>query len=551
MVGRHYATVKPRLPPTSRPNLARLNDCVKRRRPKPKIQPRPPEFYQNLIDQHNEATVKPNYTDTTKDNLQDIIDKFSRFCAHLPKRPSWRTIARNCSKGTTIAFLIHICKVNRVKKRIHLRSLTRDYDLDITVKEKPARDTSTFPTERHRVQFALILLLLFATGCRPAELVDAKKKRRRWPGLKDEESDDGDVDDNSFEDEDAEVGADADFGFDDHDSAIADLGSENNGNGSDDHVVMSDVGTELRQFDSLYYEDVRLLVVRNPVVGERDMLAMEVKLAHHKGAKRRPKPTIFFFTEVDDLIFCPITHLVSLAIADEAFEAPSLTTVERVFEHKVWGPVVSTPLSWKQGMIKTPIFRQDERPATGVITSLTLALTYSQYRDCLNRLGLATGFLEKLTSYCFRRGTANVVDLYNGAYINERVPFDVLSAVLERPSADGILRMLTHMSLMRDPRALVHVLDDVLTALPPDPSIVDLEKQRAQLKAGAYRIQGTEFEAEVRRLTAEIGTARTRRRNIISEEYRTDYFRRRPLEDIERQNSGQQEEEYIEPVVEH
>jgi hypothetical protein len=50
--------------------------------------------------------------------------------------------------------------------------------------------------------------------------------------------------------------------------------------------------------------------------------------------------TIFFFTKVDDPIFCPITHLVSLAIADGAFEAPSLTTVERVFEHKVWGPVV-------------------------------------------------------------------------------------------------------------------------------------------------------------------------------------------------------------------
>lgn len=78
--------------------------------------------------------------------------------------------------------------------------------------------------------------------------------------------------------------------------------------------------------------------------------------------------------------------------------------------------------------------------------------------------------------------------MYNGAYIDERVPFDVLSAVLERPSADGILRMLTHISLMRDPRALVHVPDDVLTALPLDPSIVDLEQQRAQLKARAYRI---------------------------------------------------------------
>jgi hypothetical protein len=141
--------------------------------------------------------------------------------------------------------------------------------------------------------------------------------------------------------------------------------------------------------------------------------------------------------------------------------------------------------------------------------------------------------------------------VYNGAYINERVGFDVLSAVLERPSADGILRMLTHMSLTRDPRAPVHVPDDVLAALPPDPDIVALEQQREELKAGVYRIQGTEVEAEVRRLTAEIGSARARRQNILSEEYRADYFRRRPTEDIERQNSGQQEEEYVEPVVEH
>ncbi|KAH9204893.1 hypothetical protein DL95DRAFT_494056 [Leptodontidium sp. 2 PMI_412] len=46
------------------------------------------------------------------------------------------------------------------------------------------------------------------------------------------------------------------------------------------------------------------------------------------------------------------------------------------------------------------------------------------------------------------------------------------------------------------------------------------------LQAAANRIQGTEVEAEVRRLTADIGIAQTQRRNIISEEYRADYFRR-------------------------
>ncbi len=78
--------------------------------------------------------------------------------------------------------------------------------------------------------------------------------------------------------------------------------------------------------------------------------------------------------------------------------------------------------------------------------------------------------------------------VYNGAYINERVLFDVLSAVLERPSTDGILRMLTHMRLVRDPRAPVHVPDNVLAALLLDPDIVALEQRREELKAGAYRI---------------------------------------------------------------
>jgi hypothetical protein len=64
------------------------------------------------------------------------------------------------------------------------------------------------------------------------------------------------------------------------------LDSENGNNSSDNNITISDYQTEYWQFDTLYYENVRLLVVRNPIAGEQDMLAMEVKLAHYKGAKR-------------------------------------------------------------------------------------------------------------------------------------------------------------------------------------------------------------------------------------------------------------------------
>jgi hypothetical protein len=78
MATRNYTTVNLRLPQTSQPNLARLNDRVERRRPKPKTQRRPPEYYQNLIAQLNKTTVKRKYAQTTSDNLQGIIDRFNR-----------------------------------------------------------------------------------------------------------------------------------------------------------------------------------------------------------------------------------------------------------------------------------------------------------------------------------------------------------------------------------------------------------------------------------------------------------------------------------------
>jgi hypothetical protein len=87
---------------------------------------------------------------------------------------------------------------------------------------------------------------------------------------------------------------------------------------------------------------------------------------------------------------------------------------------------------------------------------------------------------------------------------------------------------------------------EVLKALLLNPKIVELEQQQEQLKAGTYRIQGKKVAKEVRRLNATINNAKTRRRNMISNQYRAHYFRRRPTEDIEKQSRGIVEEEYNE-----
>ena len=62
---------------------------------------------------------------------------------------------------------------------------------------------------------------------------------------------------------------------------------------------------------------------------------------------------------------------------------------------------------------------------------------------------------------------------------------------------------------MHNPRALIHVPDNVLATLPSDPAIVALEQEQERLKAGVYRVQGTDVEANVQRLTTEISSARS------------------------------------------
>ena len=53
------------------------------------------------------------------------------------------------------------------------------------------------------------------------------------------------------------------------------------------------------------------------------------------------------------------------------------------------------------------------------------------------------------------------------------------------------------MKLHCDPRAPIFVPDEILRASPPDLEIVELGRQRDELKAGTYRIKGKEEEEEI------------------------------------------------------
>jgi hypothetical protein len=139
---------------------------------------------------------------------------------------------------------------------------------------------------------------------------------------------------------------------------------------------------------------------------------------------------------------------------------------------------------------------------------------------------------------------------FNSAYINEKVQFHLQNAVLDEPTEDSLIGMLSHIGLMCDPRAAKDMVpDEVWAEMPPDPEILALETERAQLKGGQYQITGTENENRIRELTKLIAKKRAKRAKNIRRGYREDYFHHRPTWDIEGQANGEEEQEYVEPAV--
>ncbi|KAJ8068111.1 hypothetical protein OCU04_003683 [Sclerotinia nivalis] len=96
-------------------------------------------------------------------------------------------------------------------------------------------------------------------------------------------------------------------------------------------AVYDEFGEVIRQYKALCYEDICIWIVQNPKLGGRDLLAMEVHLRNYKGIDNKPKPTTFLFRENPLPILCPISHILTRAIRDNAILVDGYTSAEPFF----------------------------------------------------------------------------------------------------------------------------------------------------------------------------------------------------------------------------
>lgn len=148
-------------------------------------------------------------------------------------------------------------------------------DLILLLTHHWARNRSIFPTKDQRLALAAIMLLLIYTGCRPAELVDAAKDNStsRQQVYEDDSWDSGYKSADEVKDEDPIY------------ENTEPWANPNNPDYDDNEGT----DTLVREYKALCYKDICIWIVQNPTYGERDLLAMEITLAHYKGAYRKPK----------------------------------------------------------------------------------------------------------------------------------------------------------------------------------------------------------------------------------------------------------------------
>ncbi|PIL29042.1 hypothetical protein GSI_09090 [Ganoderma sinense ZZ0214-1] len=544
-------------------------------------------------------SVASAWADNTKANVVGLGRKWERYCA-FTGQGSWIDVLKGPDgKGTgpTVAmdFLLWICTNHKIKssgtlwqyfrqlKQLHahivLAEMTR-YDTKEVAKyfktvliprfklRSPnsiikqvadsgdlwamltftiGYDTGIFAQERHRIQLLAIYLLLAYTGCRAGELVDNEKKKptdelyqKLFPS-----TDRPDAVSPSSEGQD----------LDDDDSPLSEQDRV-----LDEILSQETVGRGRPR--ALCYEDVQLMVVRHPKTGQHT-LAMKIKFIHHKGSDNKLKPTIFTFTLARRLIFCPVSVIVSLALADGAFEAENMTSFRQVLSART-RPLNCTVFRWKKKWLKRPIFRRCDPSGVSDVEPLQ----YPKLNDDMARQSLDSGCEKAMEPKVWRRGAANAVNgkapdairdqalrhdpkwaTFNSAYINPNITFDFQNNFLDEPAEDELIRMLSHISLMRDPRARKNMVPaELWDQLPADPTIEALKREKARLKNGRYRFQGSENEDEIRRLSRVIRSKEAQWRKMVQKEFHDGYFHDRHTRDLEA-DDDEDVDEYVEPAI--
>jgi len=160
---------------------------------------------------------------------------------------------------------------------------------------------------------------------------------------------------------------------------------------------------------------------------------------------------------------CPVSHLLALALDDNAFAA-GISSAAEFFKIGIPDGDDMLPFPWRREILDVPIMRKTpDLKAQELSNGATLKRLSSLGKNIC-------GYKESLTWYCLRRMVLNAVDgigsdearnqisghldsrTYRAHYLDQHIHIDVIAAVKGRKGEDEIIRKANSMGMLADPR---------------------------------------------------------------------------------------------------
>ncbi|KAK4196456.1 FluG domain-protein [Triangularia verruculosa] len=232
-------------------------------------------------------------------------------------------------------------------------------------------------------------------------------------------------------------------------------------------------------FKTLTYRDVSLFTLPNPL-GPKDLITMQITLRYTKGWAKNPNPKKFILYEVDTLMFDATVLMIAIGFLDDAFR-DEFSSVEDLYSVRTTSNRGSLNLSWKESILDVPIFRH---PGSDCLrtSSCVQPIGYNTYLEYLRMLGKHTGFEATITPYAFRRGAGEAIE---GVATQGQ-----LQQVMNHRDA-AFMSAATHLSRSANARAPVTAAPEDLKIVAKEYQLDELEQLRELLKNAVTSESGT------------------------------------------------------------
>ncbi|KAK3669707.1 hypothetical protein LTR78_010390 [Recurvomyces mirabilis] len=241
----------------------------------------------------------------------------------------------------------------------------------------------------------------------------------------------------------------------------------------------------------LRYGDVALIFTEDDRGHAR--FAVRSTFKYFKGGNRRAQQKTFTWFDQPDVLTCPVAHLVSLALHDEAFRLPALHGAQSIFDVTLPAGQKKITLHWRDDVLDKPILRTSD----GWSTETELPSSVASKR--LRSLGEKMGYREPVTWYWLPRLVLNAVDgagseevrnqvaghldsrTYRNNYQDQHISLDVASLVRGRQTEDALMQKLNHAAADIDPNCNLPLAPETLQQIATLLDVVALEAECCRL----------------------------------------------------------------------